>query len=109
MSVLRGGFVFLPVTWMVFAPQLNAAHLGGSPEVIAVAVLAQPPALTGCLAGLAASGMGTVTLTILSPRIGNEKLAATAAFASSLSKAHCKPQLEATAPGRKPKRTTARR
>jgi hypothetical protein len=94
---------------MVFAPQLNAAHLGGSPEMIAVAVLAQPPALTGGLAGLAASRIRTVTLAILGPRIGNEKLAATAAFTSSLSTAHGEPQLEATAPGRKPKRTTARR
>lgn len=89
MSVLRGGFVLLPVTWMVLAPQLNAADLGGSPEVIAIAVFAQPPALTGGLAGLAASRIRTVTLAILGPRIGNEKLAATAAFASSLSTVHC--------------------
>ena len=109
MSVLREGFALLPVTRMVLAPQLNAANLGGSPEVIAVAVLAQPPALTGGLADLAASRIRTVTLAILSPRVGNEKLAATAAFASSLSTAHCSPQLEATAPRRKPKRRTPRR
>ena len=86
--MLRGGFVLLPVTWMILTPQLDAADLIGPPEMITVAVFAQPTMLTGCLAGLAASEVRTVTLAILGPRIGNEKLTATAAFASALSTAH---------------------
>ena len=109
LSGLRGGFVLLPVTWMVFAPQLDAADLVGSAEVVAITVLAQPSTLAGALTGFAASCAGTVVLAILGPRIGNEELGATAAFASGLSTAHRKPHLGERPTERKPKRRTARK
>ena len=73
---------------MTLAPELVAQELVGTAEVVAVAGLAQPAALTGGLAGLLTSGLGTIVLASLVTRIGNEKLGATAAFASGLLTAH---------------------
>jgi len=94
---------------MAFAPLLDAADFLRSTKVVAVSVLAQPSSLAGCLAGLAARGLGTVALAVFGPRIGNEKLGATAAFASGLRVAHRGPDLAASLSGRKRKRRTARR
>ena len=77
--------------------------------MITVAVLAQPSALAGYLTGLSASGLGTVALAIFGPRIGNEKLGATTAFASGLRAAHRGLHFEEPPPGRKRKRTTGRK
>ena len=93
---------------MALAPELDAADLVRSAEVIAVAVLAQPPSLGGSLADLSASGSGTVVLPIGGARIGNEELRATTAFASGLRAAHREPDLEATQAGRKRKRRATR-
>jgi len=73
---------------MAPAPELNAPDLLGSAEVVAVASLAQPPPLTGCVTGPPTSGLGTIVLASLVTRIGDEKLGATAAFASDLVAAH---------------------
>src|SRR6059036_1587472 len=94
---------------MALAPQLHAPDLVSSAEVVTVAVLAQPPSLAGRLAGLAKGGRGTVALAVLSAAIGNEKLGATATFASGLRAAHRGPDLEAARSRRKRKRRTARR
>jgi len=73
---------------MALAPELDAAHLIGTAEVVPVGGFAQPAPLTGGLAGLLTSGLGTIVLAVLVTRIGNEKLGATAAFASGLLEAH---------------------
>jgi len=73
---------------MGFAPGLNAAHLIWSSEVIAVAVFAEPFALAGCLAGLSASGVDTVPLTVCRSWIRNEELVATTALASGFETGH---------------------
>src|SRR2546422_7835761 len=98
LSALRGGLLF-PVTRMALAPQLDAADLLSSAEVIAVAVLAQPSALAGCLTGMSANELGTVALAIFGPRIGKEKLGATTAFTSGLQAAHRGPHFEEAPPG----------
>jgi len=69
---------------MALAPELDAADLVISAEEIAVAVLAQPPSLTGCLTGLPTGGFGTIPLALFGPWIGIKNLVATAAFASGL-------------------------
>jgi hypothetical protein len=94
---------------MALAPQLDAANLLSSAEVVAIAVLAQPPALAGCLTGVSAAWLGTVALAIFGPWIGKEKRAATTAFASGLRAAHGEPDFEEALLGRKRKRTTARK
>jgi len=95
---------------MALAPQLDATDLLSSAEVVAIAILAQPPALAGCLTGVSAGGLGTMALAIFGPWIGNEKRAATTAFASGLgAAAHGGPHFEEALPGRKRKRTTGRK
>src|SRR5438128_2295095 len=74
---------------MTLAPELDAADLVGSPEVVAIAGLAQPAPLTGCLAGLSTRGVRTIVLAALVTRIRNEQLGARPAFASGLLAAHC--------------------
>jgi len=91
-------------TRMALAPELDAEHLVGTAEVIAVGGFAQPAPLTGGLAGLPTSGLGTIVLAGLVTRIGNEKLGATAAFASGLLAAHREPLLKEAQPGRKRKK-----
>ena len=94
---------------MAIAPELDAAHLVGTAEVVAVAGLAQPAALTGGLAGLLTSGLGTIVLASLVTRIGNEKLGATAAFASALCSAHREPHHSEGLRGKKTSKDTGRR
>jgi hypothetical protein len=83
---------------MTLAPQLNAADLLGSAEVVAIAILAQPLALAGCLTGLPAGEVKTVALAIFGPWIGKEKRAATTAFASGFRAAHGEPDFEEAYP-----------
>jgi len=73
---------------MLLAPTSHAVHFAGAAESVAVAVFAEPSALGGSLAGLAASGLRTVVLPIGGSRIGNEHLAATAAFTACRPAAH---------------------
>src|SRR5438132_12487145 len=94
---------------MALAPELDTADLVSSAEVVAVAVLAQPPSLADRLTGLPASELRTIALAIFSPRVGNEQLGATAAFASGLCAAHREPHPDARRTGRKPKRRTGRK
>jgi len=89
---------------MALAPELDAAHLIGTAEVVPVGGFAQPAPLTGGLAGLPTSGLGTIVLAALVTRIGNEKLGATVAFASGLLAAHREPHLKEAQPGRKRKK-----
>jgi hypothetical protein len=89
---------------MALAPKFDAEDLVGSAEVVAVAGLAQPPPLAGGLAGQPTSGLGTIVLAGFVAWIGNEKLGATAAFASGLLAAHREPQLKEAQPGRKRKK-----
>ena len=93
---------------MALAPALDAADLVRSAEVVAVAILAQPPSLGGGLTGLPASGLATVVLAICGPRIRNEKLRATVAFASGLRLAHRELHLGDAPQGRKRKRRPER-
>jgi hypothetical protein len=51
-----------PVGRVGFAPLPDALDLGRACEVIAVRGLVEPATLAGSLAGLAARGLGTVTL-----------------------------------------------
>jgi hypothetical protein len=94
---------------MALAPGLDAADFGRSSKVIAVAIFAQPFALAVCLAGLAASGLETIALAVLSSRVGNEELGATAAFASGLRVDHAAHQLAAARSGRKRKKKTGKK
>src|SRR5437016_14480510 len=92
---------------MALAPELDAAHLVGTAEIVAIGSFAQPAPLTGGLAGLPTSGLGTIVLAGLATRIGKEKLGATVAFASGLLAAHREPHLKGAQAGRK--RTTKKR
>jgi hypothetical protein len=94
---------------MAFAPKLDTANFVRSAEVVAVAILTEPPSLAGCLTGLSARGLRTVALAIFGPWIGNEKLGATTAFTSRLRAGHRALHFEEAPPGRKRKRTTRRR
>jgi len=94
---------------MAFAPGLHPAHRFRPPEVITVAVLAQPPVLAGCLARLPATRVGTKSLSVGSPRIGNKKLAATTAFTPGSKAAHDEPNRRRTRQPRKRKRRPPRR
>jgi hypothetical protein len=89
---------------MTLAPEFHPQDLVGTAKVVAVAGLAQPASLTGGLAGLPTRGLGTVVLAGLVTRIGEEKLGATAAFASGLLKAHREPHHAERLRGRKLKR-----
>jgi hypothetical protein len=66
---------------MGLAPVSHSLHVLRAAEVIAVGGLAQPTLLAGLLAGVAALGLGTVTLTILIAKIGEKEIVATAALA----------------------------
>src|SRR6266487_2787992 len=90
---------------MALTPQLHPAHRLRAAEIITVAVLAEPPSLTGRLAGVPTGGLGTIPLAIVGPRVRKKKLIATAAFAS----AHREPNLRRTSLRRKRKRRSGRR
>jgi len=94
---------------MTLAPQLDTADFVSAAEMVAVAIFAEPALLAGGLAGLSASGLGTVALAIQGPRIGNEKLIATAAFASGQRAAHRKPYPGDPRTGRKSKKKIGRK
>jgi hypothetical protein len=76
---------------MTLTPQLDATDFIGPAKMVSVAMFAEPALLAGGLAGLSASGLGTITLAIQGPRIGDEELRATAAFASAQRAAHREP------------------
>ena len=67
---------------MGLAPCAHTLHLFGTAEVISVAGLAQPAALAGRLAGVAATGLAAVMLTLPVAVIRQEQLAATSALPS---------------------------
>jgi len=67
---------------MIPTPELHAVDFFRSAKVVAVAMLAGPPLLTGPLAGLPTNRPGAIALAILRLRFGNEELATAAAFAS---------------------------
>jgi len=94
---------------MALAPQLHAADLLRPAVVVAVAILAQPPSLAGCLTGLPTRGLGTIPLPILGAPIREEELRATTAFASGPREAHREPHLEAPRSRRKRKKKNRRR
>ena len=94
---------------MALAPELNAPDLVSAAEVVPVAILAEPPALTGSLAGLPTRRHGTIPLAILRAPVRDEELGATTAFASGLRAAHGEPDLDTSLPGRKRKRRTRRK
>jgi len=94
---------------MALTPALDAANFLRSAKEVSVAVLAQPPPLTGPLTGLSASRLKTIALAIFSPPIRNEKLAATVAFTSSVRAAHRPPHFGAAPSTRKRKREDPRR
>src|SRR2546427_12442833 len=91
---------------MALAPRQDAADFIRSAEVVAIPVLAEPPSLAGCLAGLPTPGLGTIPLPILSAPIGDEELRATTAFASGLREGHREHYFEAPHSRRKRKRRT---
>ena len=63
------------------APRLDPLHVKRAAKVVAVGTLVQPAPLTGRLAGLPASRLGTVMLALVIAKIREEKLAATATLA----------------------------
>jgi len=67
---------------MGLAPLPHSLGVLGAAEVITVGGLAQPPALAGTLAGLAALRLGTVNLVMSFPVIGKKELLATTALAT---------------------------
>jgi len=64
LSAMRRRALTLPVPGMVTSPFLHPLHLIGSAEGVAVTVFAEPSPLAGGLAGVPASGLETVLLTI---------------------------------------------
>jgi len=86
------------------SPGLHVLHSARSAEVIAIAVFAQPSALTGDLAGLLAFRGRTIPLTVESPRIRKKKPAAMTAFTPGLRAAHGEPNLRRIQESRKRKR-----
>jgi hypothetical protein len=94
---------------MTLAPQLHAPDGGGSAEVVAVPVFAQPTLLTGRLTGVLTLRLGTITLAICRPRVRNEKLAAATAFSSDHRAAHRVPKPAAARFGRKSKKKTQKK
>jgi len=57
---------------MALSPGPHPAHRRLAAEVIAIAILAQPPPLAGGLAGLPAGGLETIPLPIHRPGIRNK-------------------------------------
>jgi len=94
---------------MLLAPTSDPVHFTRPAEAVTIAVFAEPSALGGSLAGVAASGFRTVVLPIGGSRIGSEYSAATAAFTSDRAAAHREPHLVRELTGRKRKRRPARR
>ena len=105
LSVVGAGSCALPVAWMGPSPLLDACDLIGSAEGVAVAVLAEPAALAGGLAGLAAVRLGAVALAVCGARIREEELTATKALAATWPTAHWDPKGPGTEEGRKPKKS----
>jgi len=91
------------------APLLDARHILGITEVVAVGGLAQPSPLTGRLAGLLAIGFPAVLLPVAIAVIREEKGAATAALTSLWFVAHCEPKTKSSKLGIKSKHPKARR
>jgi hypothetical protein len=94
---------------MELSPSLHALHGSGAAEVIAIAVLAQPPPLTGELAGVLAIRLRTVALAIDSPRVRKKQSAAMTAFSPGWRATHDEPNLQRIQQPRKRKRTWPRR
>jgi len=64
----------LPITGMGFAPVLDAVHVLGIAEVVAVLRLAQPSLLPGSFAGPFALWSRAILLALSIPVIGNKQL-----------------------------------
>ena len=94
---------------MELAPSLHSLHGAGSTEVIAIPIFAQPAPLAGMLAGVLATRVRTVSLTIDSPRVRKKKPAAMAALTPRARTAHDAPSLQRIQPKEKPKRRQQRR
>jgi hypothetical protein len=89
---------------MVAPPLLDTPDLVGPAEGVTVAVFAQPPPLTGSLAGVPTIGVGTVLLAIDGSRIGNEEFIAATALASARRMAHRERDAGSQTAARKPKK-----
>jgi hypothetical protein len=94
---------------MELAPGLHPLHGARATEVIAIAVFAEPAALTGALAGLLTFRVGTIPLPISGPRIRKKKPMAMTAFTPGGSAAHGAPNLRRIQKKRRRKRTQRRR
>jgi len=94
---------------MELAPGLHPLHGARAAEVIAIAVFAEPTALTGELAGLPTIRVRTKPLPIGSPRIRKKKPAAMTAFTPGGRAAHGAPSLRRIQKSRKRKRRPPRR
>ena len=105
LSALRGGGFALPVARMGSPPLLHASDFLGAAEGVAVAVLAQPAALAGGLAGTPAIRLGTVLLPIGGAPVGQEQPTATKALASAWRAAHRERDARNRRAERKPKKT----
>jgi hypothetical protein len=109
LTLSRRGVLFAPVAGTELSPGLHTLHGSRSAEVIAIAVFAQPSTLAGELAGVLATGLRTVALTIDSPRVRKKKPAAMTAFSSSSRAAHDEPNLRTIRSARKRKSRQPRR
>ena len=74
--------LLLPVARFALAPIAHSLRIVRTAEVIAIAYLAQPSALAGTLADLAALRLGTVNLVVSVSIIRKKKLLATTALAT---------------------------
>lgn len=81
---------------MLAAPLADTLHLAGAAEVIAVALLAEPPALAGGFAGALAGLPRAEPLAPLRPGVRQKQLLAARALASLGRTAHGEPNVQAT-------------
>jgi hypothetical protein len=65
---------------MGLAPRLDSLHVKRAAKAIAVGAFVQPAPLNNRFVGLSASRLGTVVLAVVTARIREEELAATAAL-----------------------------
>lgn len=105
LSGIRAGFGSLPVARMGPSPLLDSGDLIGSAEDIAITILAEPAALAGGLAGLAAVQLGAVALAVRGARIREEELTATKALPATWPTAHRESNGPRAREGRTPKKT----
>ena len=91
------------------SPLLHPADLVRAPEEVAVAVLTEPAALTGGLAGLATRRLRAITLAVGGAPIRDKKPPATTALPTARCSAHREPEAPRCRTGRNGRRRRRRK